>query len=256
MPFFDDARAQRVDAVGAPLVVRALRLPGDEARVVDEEVEVGPALRRASDVDAGRVLVAAPPERQALVHGDRPHAEPPRVLAQLRARLVVEVEADAVRPPLRVGLPRGHAPARRERVHRLDVAGLVRVDAPVQQHAVHAVHALDDRRGRRRLLDLQRLALARRRDERQHDEVRVGIHEDVADELVRARRTSGRRCPAPRRRRSCPRARTRESLRSSRDFVHAPVGSTKWPCTSNTKSCLSSVERASISSSAASRSIS
>jgi hypothetical protein len=40
------------------------------------------------------------------------------------------------------------------------------------------------------------------------------------------------------------------------DFVHAPVGLTKCPCTSNTKSLLSSEERATIASSAASRGMS
>ena len=68
---------------------------------------------------------------------------------------------------------------------RLEVAGLVRIDAAVEQQPVRAVQLLDDARGRRRLLDRQRLALARRRHERQHHQVGVRVEEHVLDELVR-----------------------------------------------------------------------
>ncbi len=46
--------------------------------------------------------------------------------------VVVEEEALAVRPPLRVGLPRGDLVLLGEHVHGLEVARLVGIDAPVQ----------------------------------------------------------------------------------------------------------------------------
>ena len=60
------------------------------------------------------------------------------------------------------------------------------IDAAVQQQPVRAVQPLDDARGGRRLLDRQRLALARRRHERQHHQVGVRVQEDVLHELVGA----------------------------------------------------------------------
>ena len=103
-------------------------------------------------------------------------------------------------------------------------------------------------RGGGGLLDRQRLALARRRHERQHDQVGVGVEEHVLQERVAADAVAGSRGPG------CVAA--SQLLRSVAKrsgcapggsvFVHAPVGFTKWPCTSKMNSPLSSVERASM----------
>ena len=161
-------------------------LPVDEARVVDEEVHVGIALRHAPHVGARRVLVGARPEGEALVHGDVADAELARLLDQRDAGLVVQAEALAVGTPLRIGLPGADAVARGQLVHALEVAGLVGVHAAVDEEPVRAVEPFDDARGGRGLLDGERLALARGRHEGKHHQVGVGIEEDVLHELVLA----------------------------------------------------------------------
>jgi hypothetical protein len=121
------------------------------------------------------------------VHGDVAHAQLARLLDERDADVVVEEEARrAARAPLRVGLERRHLVLLGEHVHRFHVARLVRIDAPVDVHAVSAGHALDDCRGGGRFLDGERLVFARRRHERQHDQVRIRVQEHVLDERVAA----------------------------------------------------------------------
>ncbi len=131
------------------------------------------------------MLVALGAERQALVNGDVPDAERTGALAHRDADVIRHEEALPVRPELGVGLPRDHAETL-EPLHVLEVAGLVRVHAAMEQQAVRAFHALDDLAGRGRLLDRERLLVARRRHEREHHQVGVGVHEDVLDELLRS----------------------------------------------------------------------
>src|SRR5215468_265641 len=104
--------------------------------MIDEEVDVGKTLRDAADVDARRVFVGLRSEWQALVHGNVLDAELARLLDEGEADVVVEEEALAVRPPLRVGLPRGDLVTLGEHVHALEIAGLIGIDTPVNEQAV------------------------------------------------------------------------------------------------------------------------
>ena len=170
------------------LAVRSFAYAGDEAGVVDEELHVGEALRHHADVAALAVLVGLPAERQALVDADDFHAERARLLDEADADLVGEEIALSAGAVLRVGLPRAHAPLLRELVHALEVAGLVRVHAAVQQQPVRALQLVDDAPHRVGRLDRHRLGLARRGHEGQHHQVGVAVHEHVLDEHLRALR--------------------------------------------------------------------
>src|SRR5689334_8713571 len=80
-----------------------------------------------------RRLVGLRPERQALVHRDVADAELVRLFDEREARVVVEEEAPAVGSPLRIRLPGRDAMLLRKRVHRLEVARLVGIDAAVDE---------------------------------------------------------------------------------------------------------------------------
>src|SRR5262245_65518631 len=76
----EQARHERVDAISAFRIVRALLRVRDEAGVIDEEIHIGKPLRDAPDVGTRRMLVRARPERETLVHGDIPDTELARSL--------------------------------------------------------------------------------------------------------------------------------------------------------------------------------
>ena len=116
---------------------------------------------------------------------DVANAELARLLDHRQPDVVVEKESLALRPPLGVGLPRGDRIACGELIHSVEIAGLIRIDAAVQQQPVRALHSLDDPGRRRCFLDRQRLALARRWNEREHDEIGIRIEKNVLDERVR-----------------------------------------------------------------------
>jgi len=98
---------QRVDAVAPRFRIVGLLLHfGDEARVVDQEFDVGEALRDDADVAALAVLVGARAEGQALVHADDLHAERARLLDEARADVVGQEKSFSAGAELRVGLPR------------------------------------------------------------------------------------------------------------------------------------------------------
>ena len=179
------ARHERIDAVVSARIVRTFGFGRDKSRVIDQEIHVGIALRDAADIDAGRMLVRLRSERQPFMHRDVANAELARLLDQRDPRIVVEKEAFARRSPLRIRFPRGDLVALGKRIHAFQVALLVRIHASVQQHAMRTLRFLDDARGLGRLLDRQRLALAGRRHERQHDQVGVRIEKDILDEFVR-----------------------------------------------------------------------
>ena len=164
-PVLAQARDQYVDAFDAARIVRSLGLAGDETGVINEKVHVGIALRHAADVHAGRVRIRLRAKRQALVHGDLADAELPRLFYHRDADVVIQEKAFAVRPPLRIRLPRSDRVACGELVHPVEIARLIRVHPAMQQHPVRALHALDDLRRCRGFLDRQRLPLARRRHE-------------------------------------------------------------------------------------------
>ncbi len=130
------------------------------------------------------MLVGALAERQALVHADDLDAEAARLLDEADAGVVGQEEAVAVRAPLRIGLPGADAELLGEPRHVLDVPGLVRVHAAVDQQAVIAFHAVHDLPHRVRGLDLERRGVASRRHERQHHHVRVAVEEHVLHEFV------------------------------------------------------------------------
>src|SRR6267378_3315981 len=176
---------QGVDAVVAGRV-SLLRNAGDEAGVVDEEVDVGKALGDDADVAALAVLVGAVAEGQALVHGDVLHPELARFFYKADADIVAEEEAFALRTPLGVGLPGGHAPFLLQLVHAFQVSRLVRVDAAVQQQPVRALELLDYAAHGVGGLDGDGLGVASRRDEGEHHDVGVAVHEDVLDEHLGA----------------------------------------------------------------------
>ena len=102
------------------------------------------------------------------------------------AHVVGQEVAFAAGAVLGVGLPRAHAPLLRQLVHAFEVAGLVRVDAPVQQQAVRTLQLVDDAPHRVGGLDRHRLGLARGGHEGQHHQVGVAVHEHVLDEHIGA----------------------------------------------------------------------
>src|SRR5437660_10009200 len=189
---FLQRRDQGVDAV-APRRVGLLRDACHEPGVVDKEVDVGKALRDDADVAALAVLVGLAAEGQALVHGDVLHAELARLFYEANADIVGEEEAFAMRAPLGVGLPGGDSPFLLQLVHAFQVSRLVRVDAAVQEQPVRALELLDDAAHGVGGLDGDGLGVAAGRDEGEHHDVGVRVHEDVLDEYLGALRISLRR---------------------------------------------------------------
>ena len=167
------------------------------------------------------------------------------------AELVGEEEALAVRARTACRSSTRDAPALLQLVHRLDVARLVRIDAAVEQQPVRALQPIDDPAHRVGRLDRQRLGVARRGHEGQHHHVGVAVEEHVLDEFLGPRQSRWLRAPG-----FCASAQLRlgrplERVRA-RSSTQAPVGSTKWPCTSKMNSAFSRRACASCGSSAAS----
>src|ERR671931_1324840 len=85
----DERAHQRVDAVALRRGIVGLLLhAGDEARVVDQELDVRKALRHDADIAALAVLVGLRAEGQALVHAHHLHAERARLLDETGAHIV------------------------------------------------------------------------------------------------------------------------------------------------------------------------
>src|SRR5436190_3243550 len=182
----DERAYERVDTVTLRIVVVRLLLHGrHESRVIDQERDVGEALRYNADVAALAMLVRLLAEGQALVHADHLDAERARFLDEADAGVVRQEEALAAWTELRIGLPRAYAPFLLQLVHALDITGLVRVDASVDHQPVRSLHLVDDAAHRVGGLTRHRLVIGARGDERQDHHVGVGVHEHVLDELFR-----------------------------------------------------------------------
>jgi hypothetical protein len=122
---------------------------------------------------------------QALVDADHLDVQVAGALDHGQADVVIQPEAVA-RAELGIGLPGAHPQSRAQGFHAVHVAGLVRIHAAVQQQPFGACHLVDDAPHRVRGLDGPPARRRRGRHKRQHHHVRVGIQEDVLDELVRA----------------------------------------------------------------------
>ena len=120
------------------------------------------------------------------MNADVPDPERPRLLDHAQTGIfIMKKEAASLRAPLGVALPGGDAPSLRELVHSLQVTVLVRVDAPVDQQPMRALHRVDDASNLIGFLDGQEFLFPTRGNERQHHHVGVEVQKDVLDELLR-----------------------------------------------------------------------
>jgi len=71
-------------------------------------------------------------------------------------------------------------------LHVGDILFFIGVDAAAQEQPMRALQGLDDARGGAGLFNRQRLALAGRGRKAQHDQVGVGVPENIAQKSIRA----------------------------------------------------------------------
>ena len=186
------------EAVHAPVAgrrgVRPLGDLGLEPRVVDDEVHVGVASRRGSDVVGG---AEGAPERQALVDADRRQPEvfglADERLSERRARPVAVIEVPAVavalerRREMRERLPRDDRVGPRRHLHRVQRRPRrpdVRQRLPVQEDPlVLAQGELGHPRDVHDLVGL-RAPLGEDRQRREHQLLRVRADEHQVEEVL------------------------------------------------------------------------
>src|SRR5216684_3315262 len=154
--------------------------------MVNDEVDVGVALRHTPDIRTAPVLLGKARKQESLVNADVAHTKRPRPLDERDAdHGVIELPADALRAPLGVALPGldwvagGYVFHEPERLDR----GRVGHHHGVKEEAPGTLHALDKSAYALGFLERERIALREFRHKREDSEIGVAVHEHVLDEL-------------------------------------------------------------------------